>query len=677
MPANEPKIDQPIAELFLRAGEMPAGASLVAPTGGDVYPTVGTLAIQTDVDVYPTLGTNPLFQQLSDFLNEFSRAEYWNSLLDALRTVLIGNAFSAGLIFVMFLFGFMTWQRLMWAADRIVKRANREEYLSSEGTLQLMVASSLASLLCWLPLLMTGIALYVTSSRFATPDFHASLGLGLIAVFVVGAGFRLMQEFFSRGGLSEAIYGFKFSNARYLLNRIEITVFLMAPFVFLLVFVSHFQEAHWYASVGRLSFFLAGAIAFTQFNNLFWPSSRLYQRLQNDESMADSRLVRHRVPFYILGVTAFFLAGGLTLGGWLEHASAFSFNVALTVIAALSLFAIRTVLTKRSTELIRRYHLIEDFGRSSDDPATARSQRVQQLVSRYSGTAHRGLEFLSITVFTAISYLIWRNWIQLPPELFQIQIGGLALSGIVVAAKLLAIGLITYYFARELPSLAVWCLSHQTKIEIQNQVLATRMMSAVLAWLGVWVASRTLDVELPVIPWLGTLLTISALFAARHWIEDGLAGIRLLFDSRVVPGDCIDFEGRFGRVTEVNTFSTVVEDNLGTRCIIPNARVLSHTIIKTRDDEVFPLVIDVSIPKNADAYQAQAIMTTVAQRDPAVISEPPPHVRFTGFRMNDIRFQIRMLVSSAADIQTTRERIEEQLAVEFERHEITGTRRAA
>jgi small-conductance mechanosensitive channel len=65
-------------------------------------------------------------------------------------------------------------------------------------------------------------------------------------------------------------------------------------------------------------------------------------------------------------------------------------------------------------------------------------------------------------------------------------------------------------------------------------------------------------------------------------------------------------------------------------------------------------------------------MMMVAQRDPAILTEPPPHVRFLGFRMTDIRFQIRMLVLATEDVEETRARIEQKLGIEFERHVVFG-----
>jgi small-conductance mechanosensitive channel len=615
---------------------------------------------------------NLLLQRISDFCTEIGRGEHWQSLITSVSTALLGNLFSTGLVLIVFLFGLMAYQRLIWFSDRIIKRANREEFISSHSALQLFASSATASIICWTPMALLGAGLFLFSSKSQSPDFQSSLGFGMIIVFFVGVGYHLLQEFFSHGGLSEALYGFKYSNSRYIVNRLEMMTYLATPLVFMIAFTRQFQNGQWYDSVGRVNFILLAGLAFSQFHNLMWPNSKLYQRLLNDEATADSRWIHHRIAIYVFGSTLFFLAIGLTLGGWLEYANSLTINFTLSVFCGLFLVAARTIFSKRAAELIRKTHLLEDLGRSTDSAATARSTRVQQLVASNSPAAFRGIDFLTIVCFAVANYWIWREWITLPTELLNLKIGGVAMSGIVIIAKLLAIGSITLYCARELPTFLMWCFSHQTRLTIGNPKLMSRLISATIAYLGLWLSIRVLNVELPVIPWLGTLLVASVLYGARNFIEDGVAGARLLVDSRVAAGDCIEVDGRFGRVAEVNWFNTIVEDNLGTRNVVPNSKIVTQTIVKSRNEEVLPLVIDVTLPRNSDAYQAHAVMMLVAQRDPAVVPEPPAHVRFLGFRLTEIRFEIRMLVLANQDLAETRHRIEQKLEVEFERHEVFG-----
>jgi small-conductance mechanosensitive channel len=622
------------------------------------------------VDQQGTPWDNRLLQQASDFFAEFSQPEHWNSLLQSTSQLLFGNVFSTGLMLLLFLFGFMSYQRLIWYSDRMIKHANRDGFISSRNSFHLLVASSISSLLCWTPLLLMGAGLYFFTGPAASPDFQKAFGLGLMTVYFVGAGYHLLQEFFSKGGLSETLYGFKYPTARYLVHRLDMIVYLATPLIFLIAFSKAFQDGKWYDSVGRISFLLLVGLGFTQFHKLFWPTSKLYQRLSNDGATLDSGWMRHRILVYLIGCTAFCLSTGLTLGGWLEHASELAINFSLSALSALLIFALKAITAKQAGEWIRRANLIDDFGRSPENPATLRSPRVQQFVARNSQIAQRGVSFLGVVLVAASNYWIWRNWISLPPELVNLQIGGLALSGILIGAKLLCVALITYFVAKELPPFALWCFNHQTRISIRNPILAEKLFRCAIGYSGLCLSLKILDIELPVIPWLGTLLLASVLFAGRQLIADGLAGLQLLFDGRIVPNDCIEVEGRFGRVAVVNWLSTTVEDNLGTRLIIPNSTLLSKSVVKSRNDEVMPLIIDVTLPRQADAFQAQAVMMTVAQRDPAIINEPPPHVRFLGFRMTEIRFQIQMLVLATEAVEETRTRIEQKLEMEFERHEI-------
>jgi len=620
-----------------------------------------------------TIIDNSFFEEIGLFFVDFGRWEHWQSLASSLYEVCFGNLFLSAVAMSLMLMGLMAYQRLLWFADRTVKRANRDQTISSTDSFHLMAASVMASLLAWLPLGLVGAWLIYRSVASEFSDFYFSLGLALMAVSGVSCLFRLVQEFLSQGGLSETLYGFKYSNARYLLARIQLAVFLITPLIFLMVLSSSYQQGRWQESLGRFSFLLTLALVFSQFHRLLWPASKFYQRLQNDSATAGSWWVRYRVMIYLLGCSLFFWLTGLTVSGWLSVAKVISINVSLTVLLGTLFFALHTLLRKRANELIRRLHLIDELGKSPDSPATARSSMVQEFVARNSVTAHRGIDFLVVMSFLGASAWIWRNWIDLPPELMDFQIGGLALSGFSTALKLGVILLVTYYCTKELPVFLIWCFQHQTGIDVQNSRLASRILGASIVAVGLWSCIRILEIPFPTIPWASTLLMACLLFASRNFFTDAAAGIMILLDSRIAPGDCVELEHCWGRVEQVNWLATVIEDNQGNRWFLPNSKIISQKVVKTRHDQTLPLLIEVSLPRHADAHQAQAIMHLVAQRDPATVSEPAPHVRFIGFRRNEIRFEIRLLVQSNVDLGETRDRIKEKLAMEFERHQINET----
>lgn len=617
-----------------------------------------------------TIIDHSFFEEIGLFFSDFCRREHWQSLLESLYEACFGNLFVSSLGMTLMLLGWMTYQRLIWFADRTVKRANREETISSRDTFRLMLASSLASVLAWTPWGLCGCWLMLIAGRTEFAEFYFSLGLAVVSVFLIGCCYRLVQEFLSQGGLSETLYGFKYSNARYLLTRIQSTVFVITPLIFLVVLSASYQQGRWQESVGRFGFLLTLVLGFSQFQRLLWPESKFYRRLDNDAATRHASWLRYRILIYLSGCTLFFWLAGLTLSGWQSAARAISINGTLTMLLGTLLFGFHTLMRKRAQEWIRRIHLIDELGKSPDSPATARSKLVQDFVLRNSQTAYRGIDFLSVMLFLAGSAWIWRNWIELPPELLNFHIGGLALSSLVTGLKLAAIAGITYYCAKELPDFLIWCFRYQTGIEVQNSRLASRILGGVIVGLGIFSSLRILELPLPQIPWAGSLLLAGLLFASRQFFSDAAAGIMILLDSRIAPGDCIEMDQCWGRVEQVNWLSTLIEDNQGSRWFIPNSQIVSQKVVKTRDDQTTPLLIEVGIPRSADAHQAQAIMQLVAEKDPAVMREPAPHIRFKKFRRQEICFEIRLLVQAQANPGETKNRIEEKLALEFERHKI-------
>ena len=67
-----------------------------------------------------TLIQNLVVREIADFGIEVSQTRHWQSLLNTVQNAFLGNLFATTIGMMVFLLGFVCYQRLLWFSDRTV-----------------------------------------------------------------------------------------------------------------------------------------------------------------------------------------------------------------------------------------------------------------------------------------------------------------------------------------------------------------------------------------------------------------------------------------------------------------------------------------------------------------------------------------------------------------------------
>lgn len=119
------------------------------------------------------------------------------------------------------------------------------------------------------------------------------------------------------------------------------------------------------------------------------------------------------------------------------------------------------------------------------------------------------------------------------------------------------------------------------------------------------------------------------------------AGVMLLIFRPYKVGDFIDAAGRFGNVTEIDMFTTVLQTFDNQQIIIPNSQIWGEQIINHSHFDVRGVDMHFGVAYNESIDAARAVIDKVLADHPHVLDDPAPFVEVETLNDSSVDFLVR------------------------------------
>lgn len=137
-------------------------------------------------------------------------------------------------------------------------------------------------------------------------------------------------------------------------------------------------------------------------------------------------------------------------------------------------------------------------------------------------------------------------------------------------------------------------------------------------------------------------------FGLQKVISNLVAGIIMLLDKSIKPGDVIEIEGTFGWINSLRSryISVITRDRK--EILIPNEDFITNKVINwSFTDRVVRIRADVGVSYSTDVPEALRICKDAAMGIPRVLSDPEPTCLLKEFGDSSINLQIRFWIDDA------------------------------
>jgi len=159
-----------------------------------------------------------------------------------------------------------------------------------------------------------------------------------------------------------------------------------------------------------------------------------------------------------------------------------------------------------------------------------------------------------------------------------------------------------------------------------------RLLHYFLVVVGLLMALSLLGVRLESFLVLGGALGVGIGFGLQHVANNFVSGLILLFERPIKVGDTVVVEKEWGRVKRIGLRSTVIETFDRSELIVPNAQLVSSTVINwTLSNPMARIKIRVGVAYGTDLAKALSLLVEAARGNARVLEDPSPNALVTGF----------------------------------------------
>jgi len=171
------------------------------------------------------------------------------------------------------------------------------------------------------------------------------------------------------------------------------------------------------------------------------------------------------------------------------------------------------------------------------------------------------------------------------------------------------------------------------------------LLRYVVLVIGIGIALDTAGIDLTALFAAGALFAVGLGFAMQSIAQNFVAGVILLGERSIKPGDILQVEGKFVKVIDIGIRASVARTRDGEDLVIPNAVLIQTTVTNyTLKDSAFRIRVPVGVTYDSDMAQVKATLTTVAEKISAAWSVPghDPLVVMTEFGNHAVNWEVRI-----------------------------------
>jgi small-conductance mechanosensitive channel len=216
-----------------------------------------------------------------------------------------------------------------------------------------------------------------------------------------------------------------------------------------------------------------------------------------------------------------------------------------------------------------------------------------------------------------------------------------AVKGLALAAVFLQAAAITGQFADRR-------IQRIRDLSPSLRVLMIKAVKVVLFTAAVLAAMSSVGIDLTSLAIFSSALGVGIGFGLQTIISNYVAGVILLMDRSIKPGDTIEVgsvygvvRGMFGRYASVLTRD-------GTEYLIPNQQLVSNEVVNwTYSDTNVRLKVPVGISYGSDVEKALVVLPSAIEGVSRVLRSPAPIACMVGFGDSSVDLELRIWIADA------------------------------
>jgi small-conductance mechanosensitive channel len=215
-------------------------------------------------------------------------------------------------------------------------------------------------------------------------------------------------------------------------------------------------------------------------------------------------------------------------------------------------------------------------------------------------------------------------------------------------------------------------LGSSTSLDATQRLLAQKLAGIAIIVAAFFIGIDLLDIDLTAFAVFGGAMGLAVGFGLQKTVGNLIAGIILLMDRSIKPGDVIVVGDSFGWVNKIGVRAVSVLTRDGKEHLIPNENLMTQEVENwSYSDRKVRVRIPVGVAYSADLTLAQELMLRAATESPRVLDSPKPTVQLSAFAENSVQHEIRLWITDPEDgVGSVRSDVLKRIWFLFKEHDI-------
>lgn len=169
----------------------------------------------------------------------------------------------------------------------------------------------------------------------------------------------------------------------------------------------------------------------------------------------------------------------------------------------------------------------------------------------------------------------------------------------------------------------------------------TRLLGYLIVAIGILVALNSMGIKLDALLTASAALLVGIGFGLQNIAQNFVAGLILLLEQPIRPGDLVRIGGASGTVESIGLRATQIVTRDQVAMIVPNSELVTSIVINhSRPVSPVRVWVRVGVAYGSDMARVRDALLRVAAEHPAVLGQPPPEVRLEDFGDSSLAFSL-------------------------------------
>jgi len=205
---------------------------------------------------------------------------------------------------------------------------------------------------------------------------------------------------------------------------------------------------------------------------------------------------------------------------------------------------------------------------------------------------------------------------------------------------------LVYVLVRLATRVVAHVLQHNATLDPAQRLLAQKVANVAFVAIAFFVALGVAGIDLAALAVFSGAFGLAVGFGLQKTVGNLFAGIILLMDRSIKPGDVIVVGDSFGQVTKIGVRAVSVVTRDGKEHLIPNEELMTREVenwsYSSKDVRIH---IPVGVAYDSDLALAQRLMIEAAEASTRVLKAPRPTVWLRGFGDSSVDHDILVWIS--------------------------------